>query len=174
MEKQKTLTFQFSNLAAGLALSVLTALSAATPTVAYGAEPVVESMDSDTHTVVIDKLEMSLSKAKDDETISLAPVRARLADLYSDRSRLREMEENKSGAKASGSKADRKRALQLYVEVLKEASKEERGQILIHMSHLNLLLAQVPQAEAIYELIIKEGPSKHAPTILQQAYAGRA
>lgn len=193
MKKQKTLTFQFSNLvgamitplAARLALSVLTASSVALPVAlslssmtiaasAYGAEAVVENMDSEIHTVVIDKLEMALQKAKDDETISLAPVRARLADLYSDRARLREMEENKSATKANGSKADRARALQLYADVLKEASSEERGPILIHMSHLDLLLAQPAKAEAIYEQIIKEGPSKHAPTILQQAYAGRA
>jgi hypothetical protein len=179
MKKQKTLTFERTSLgrglAAGLALSVLMSLTTVVAAdAAFGSEAVVENMDSDVHTVVIDKLEMSLKKAKDDETISLAPVRARLADLYSDRARLREMDENKTGEKASGSKSDRARALQLYADVLKESSKEERGPILIHMSHLDLLLAKSADAESIYELIVKEGPSKHAPVILQQAYAGRA
>lgn len=158
--------------AASLAVSVLLAIGVAQPSMARAAEPVVENMNSETHTVVIDKLEMTLKKAQDDETISLAPVRARLADLYSDRARLRDLKA-KGGSSKEG-KADRARALQLYVLVLKEASKEERGPILVHMSHLDLMLARTKDALAIYELIIKEGPSKHAPAILQQAYAGRA
>jgi hypothetical protein len=158
--------------AASLAFAVLLAIGAGSPQVVHAAEAVVENMDSDVHTVVIDKLEMSLNKAKDDETISLAPVRARLADLYSDRARLRDI--NAKGAASKEAKADRARALELYVLVLKEASKEERGPILVHMSHLDLMLARQKEALAIYELIIKEGPSKHAPSILQQAYAGRA
>jgi len=172
----KTHTFEKSALgmvAASLAVSVLLAIgTAGTASVAYAAEPVVENMDSDTHTVVIDKLEMSLKKAKDDETISLAPVRARLADLYSDRARLRDL--NAKGGASKEARDDRARALELYQLVLKEASKDERGPILVHMSHLDLMLNRTKEALAIYELIIKEGPSKHAPLILQQAYAGRA
>lgn len=173
MEKQTLITLE--RIAATLALSVLTSLAVASvSTPSFAGEPVVEQMDTDTHSVVIDKLEMALKKAKDDETISLAPVRARLADLYSDRARLREMDENKKGQKPSGSKADRSRALELYSLVLKEADKSERGPLLIHMSHLHQLIAQMGKAEAIFELIIKEGPSQHAPIVLQQAYAGRA
>lgn len=172
MKDQK---FNFERtLAASLAFAVLATLASATPSTARASEPVVENMDTDTHSVVIDKLEMSLKKAKDDETISLAPVRARLADLYSDRARLREMDEQKHNAKPTGSRADRLRALELYIQVLKEASKDERGPIMIHMSHLDQLLGQQAAAEQIFEQIIKEGPSAHAPQILQQAYAGRA
>ncbi len=162
----------FGTVAASLALSVLLAIGSGSPSLAWGAEPVVENMDSETHTVVIDKLEMSLRKAQDDETISLAPVRARLADLYSDRARLRDLAAK--GGASKDARSDRARALELYVLVLKEASKEERGSILVHMSHLNSMLARNKEALAIWQLIITEGPSKHAPAILQQAYAGRA
>ncbi len=167
-----------SKFATTLALSVLTALSISVApnaaSVAMADEPTVEKMDAEVHSVVIDKLEMSLKKAKENETISLSPVRARLADLYSDRARLREMSENKNGAKSTGSKADRSRALQLYADVLKESDKSERGPMMIHMSHLHQLIGQNAKALEIFETIVKEGPSQHAPIILQQAYAGRA
>lgn len=165
----------FGRMTSVLALSVLTVLAASSvSSSAFASEPTVEQMDANVHSVVIDKLEMSLKKASEDETVSLTPVRARLADLYSDRARLREMEENKNGQKPTGSRADRSRALQLYADVLKESSKSERGPLLIHMSHLHQLVAQPAKAEEIFELLIKEGSSQHAPMVLQQAYAGRA
>lgn len=137
-----------------------------------------DRMDEDTHTVVIDKLELALKKAQEDETVSLAPVRARLADLYSDRARIREMEEAKrackKGAKdCNGSISDRKRALDLYSASENETPQAERGMLLIHMAHLNKLVNQPAKAEAIYDRLIKEG-TIHSTDILGEAYVGRA
>ena len=108
-----------------------------------------EKMDADTHTLVIEKMETVLHSAKDDETMRLYPIRARLADLYAERARLRAMSEAAAASKAAGqtasksdsksdvgadggadngqdsspSASDRRRALELYKQTLKAAPK---------------------------------------------------
>ncbi|MES2964380.1 MAG: hypothetical protein V4760_10845, partial [Bdellovibrionota bacterium] len=138
-----------------------------------------EKMDEDTHSIVIEKLELALKKAQEDETVSLAPVRARLADLYSDRARIREMNEAKQGCKSgtkgcTGAFNDRRRALELYAAAENETDQRERGMLLIHMALLHKLVNQPAKAEAIYDRLIKEGGAKHSNEILGESYIGRA
>lgn len=138
-----------------------------------------ERMDEETHSVVIDKLEIALKKAQEDETVSLAPIRQRLADLYSDRARIREMSEAQKGCKrgakgCDGSSSDRRRALELYAASEKDTPQSEKGLLLIHMAHLHKLVNQPAKAEAIYDRLIKEGSSQHSTEILGEAYVGRA
>ena len=141
-----------------------------------------EKMDETTHTIVIDKLELALKKAKDDETVSLAPIRSRLADLYSDRARIREMKEAEQKCSGTGSlkvkgcdgsMKDRKRALELYSAVVKETDQANRGALLVHMANLYKLVDQPEKALAIFDGIIKDGARLHSTTILSEAYSGR-
>ncbi len=142
---------------------------------AHAEDAAPEKMTSETHTVVIVKLKTALAKAVEDETVDLSPVRSRLADLYSERARLREMEEAKENCQTcKGASGDRKRALQLYSDVLKETPRENRGPLAIHMAHLNYLVNQPKQAEALFEMIIKEGAKTHSKDNLATAYIGRA
>lgn len=136
-----------------------------------------EKMDSKTHSIVIEKLETALSKAKEDETIDLAPVRSRLADLYADRARLMEMEEIEKGCQQNcggSAKQDRMRALALYEIVVRETPAQQQGPMSIHMAHLYHLVEKPKRSENIYERLIAEGSRKHVPEVLSQAYAGRA
>ncbi|MEK7356819.1 MAG: hypothetical protein AAB250_10240, partial [Bdellovibrionota bacterium] len=118
----------------------------------------------------------------EDETVSLAPVRARLAELYSDRARLREMGEVQKSNQQTCQKTktcgasvnDRRRALELYTRAETETPQEEKGALLIHMAHLHKLVNQPAKAEAIYDRLIKDGPSKHQSEFLAEAYVGRA
>ncbi|HVK61649.1 MAG TPA: tetratricopeptide repeat protein, partial [Bdellovibrionales bacterium] len=134
-----------------------------------------EKMTSETHTVVIEKLETALKKAVEDETVDLAPVRSRLADLYSERARLREMEEAKQGCQdCKGALKDRTRALELYRQVAADTPKNERGNLLIHMAHVYLLVRQPAQALKLYEEVIADGNRSHSKEVLAAAYLGRA
>jgi hypothetical protein len=158
-----------------LVITVILALS-------MGVTVRAERMSSEMHSVVIEKLESTLktvshSGASDDnfDTIDLRPVRARLADLYAERARLRELEDTKSGTtKSKAAFSDRQKALALYEIVVKDAAREDRGPMLIQMSHLDLLVNEPAHAEAIFERLIREGTPTHAPSIVAQAFAGRA
>lgn len=133
-----------------------------------------EKMDAEIHTVVIEKLEQAL-RAREDEHVSLRPVRARLADLYSDRARLRAMvesEENCNGCR--GSAKDRKRALQLYDLVLNEAAKENRGALMLQMAQLNELETNFKKSETLYSRIVDEGRARHSAEVLAEGLIGRA
>lgn len=135
----------------------------------------VSRMDAGTHTVVIEKLEKSLKEAREDETVSLRPVRIRLADLYADRARLRSMEEAKAGCdNCQGSVDDRRRALNLYTDVYKVAEKDNKGPVLLQMAHLHSLLGEQKTAEKYFTQIVNEGTRKHAKKIVAQAFTARA
>ena len=132
-------------------------------------------MDAETHTVVIEKLEESLKRAKEDETVSLRPVRSRLADLYADRARLRAMAEaERSCQDCKEAYNDRLRALQLYDTVVKEAPQAAKGPLLLQMAHINELTQQPKNAAAIYERVANEGVRKHEKSVVAEALIGRA
>lgn len=134
-----------------------------------------EKMDTETHTLVIEKLEKSLREAKEDETLSLRPVRARLADLYAERARLRAMSEAENNCSdCKGAVQDRERALKLYETVLAESQPESRGAILLQMAHINRILFKNKIARNLYDQIVREGSLKHSRSVLAQGYVGRA
>ena len=154
-------------------IAMMVALMAAAGYVRADEAP--EKMNSETHTLVIEKLEQSLQRAKEDETVSLRPIRARLADLYAERARLRAMEEaEKNCGDCKGALADRKRALSLYETVVKEAPQETRGALLMQMAHLYDMNGQREKSGAIYERVVSEGSRKHGKAILAEAHVGRA
>ena len=139
----------------------------------YIASARAEKMDAEIHNVVIEKLELALKQG--DEAVSLKPVRARLADLYADRARMRAMDEaERSCNKCTGAMKDRLKALSLYEVVLGESSKENRGPILLQMAQQHELNGDNKKAEAIFNRIVTEGSKKHGREILAEAYIGRA
>lgn len=141
----------------------------------FGASPALASrMDSETHTLVITKLEQALKEAREDETLTLHPVRARLADLYADRARLRAMEEAEINCQnCKGAEGDRERALSLYHAVLKETDPDKRGAVLLQMAHLYDLNGEPGMAIRQYERILREGHGRHAKAVIGAAYTGR-
>lgn len=161
---QKTLNrITLAALATGMVLSVGSPVFA------------IDRMDAETHTVVIERLEESLKRAKEDETVSLRPVRARLADLYADRARLRAMAEaEKSCQDCKGALNDRMRALELYDRVVTDAAQADKGQLYLQMAHLNELTNQSKKAAAIYEKLASEGVRKHDKAVVAESFIGRA
>lgn len=135
----------------------------------------IDKMDAEIHTVVIQKLELALSKALEDETVSLKPVRSRLADLYAERARLRAMNEAENNCqKCTGAFDDRKRALQLYDQVLIDSVKENRGPLMLQMAQLNELNGNFKKAETLSNAIVNEGAGRHAPGVLAEGLLTRA
>jgi hypothetical protein len=165
-------------------MSLLRAFSLAlflctTPAAAFAGEAQApEKMSVETHDLVIGKLERSLRSATEDATLSLQPVRARLADLYADRARLRAMAEAESDCQernaCSGARDDRARALKLYEIVAGEAAQKDKGPLFLQMAHLHRLNGAPAAADALIERIIREGSSRHAKSVLGEAYRARA
>lgn len=134
-----------------------------------------EKMDAEIHTVVIEKLERSLEDAHEDSNLSLRPVRARLADLYAERARLRAMNEAEKGCSdCKGALTDRKRALALYDVVLQEASPENRGPLMLQMAQMRELNGEFKRSAELYEQMVAEGKARHSGDVLAEAYLGRA
>jgi tetratricopeptide (TPR) repeat protein len=135
----------------------------------------VTKMDAEVHTVVIERLEKSLLQTRENETVSHAPIRTRLADLYADRARLRSMEEaEKSCSDCTGALGDRKRALELYELVVRDSDKETRGPLLLQMAHLYKLTNQSKRAEEKYETVVREGRKVHSQAVMAEGLIGRA
>lgn len=152
---------QFGLMLAGLLVAAATSFAHA------------EKMDAEIHTVVIQKLEQVL--AKGDASVDLKPVRARLADLYADRARLRAMNEAEANCQnCTGALEDRKRALKLYERVLSESDKSSRGALILQMAQLEELDGQMTKSQQLYNRIVTEGERAHGPSIMSEALIGRA
>ncbi len=134
-----------------------------------------EKMDAEIHTVVIQKLEQSLEETREDSNLSLRPVRARLADLYAERARLRAMNEAEANcSECKGALDDRQRALRLYDVVLSEAPSKNRGPLMLQMAQMRELNGEFKKAEGLYDQLVTEGKNKHSNDFLAEAYVGRA
>lgn len=148
----------------GLALSVNSAR----------ADESYEKMDSETTSLVIEKLENALKKsgASDDEAGSL---QLRLGDLYAERARLRFMEDTEKGITDSKSaREDRQKALTFYEKALPFAPADVRGGLLLQMAHLNVSLNRLKQAEQYYTTLINEGSRSHGSKVYGQGLSSYA
>lgn len=140
-----------------------------------GPAALAQKMDAETHSIVIEKMEKVLSDGREDETLRLYPIRARLADLYAERARLRAMDEaEKNCQDCTGALDDRKRALALYENVVAQAPKEQRGPVLIQMAHIYELTGQSAKSMKVYQDMIRAGEREHGRKMTAQAYAGLA
>jgi hypothetical protein len=140
---------------------ILILCAAMTGTYFGGLSPVyAEKMSTKTQDLVIAKMERVISTL-DKKDSSWIPSQQRLADLLSERARLRfinEVEANCDGCK--GSKDDRKKAVAIYEDLLTTVAINEHGPILFQLAHLYELSGQSDQAIKLFERIIKEAKAK--------------
>jgi hypothetical protein len=133
-----------------------------------------EKMDIKTHTLVIKKLEKVLkdSPKKVEHNVSLI---LRLADLYSERARLKAIKEGDDDCKDAclGSDKDRRKAIDSYRRLLPHVDGEIGATIIMQSAHLHQILGEVDQAKRLYQGVLKE-KSKRSSQIVGQAYAGLA
>lgn len=88
---------------------------------------------------------------------SKVAVTLRLADLYAERARLESMKEFKDGCtNCEAGRADRKKALRLYTEVLDRAPEAVQGKVMIQVGHLYQLTGDEEKALGFYQKILQE------------------
>ncbi len=132
-----------------------------------------EKMSLQTQDMVIQKLDRVLS-AMDKNDGSWLPSQQRLADLLSERARLRFMQEVESNCDScKGSKSDRLKAVSIYENLLKEVKVNDHGPILFQLAHLHDMAGQPDKAIALFERIIKEAKAKNiSKEILSRSHSG--
>lgn len=128
-----------------------------------------EKMDESTNSLVIDKLERALDlmspNAKEKQGVLL-----RLGDLYSERARLKALDEGaKSCNNCAGSKEDRQKALVYYKQAFPKTKGEEQGRLLVQMAHLNNMNGHGDKAEDIYKDVIKKGAKVYDSSVVGAA-----
>lgn len=132
-----------------------------------------EKMSAQTQDMVIERLERVLSSMDKTEG-SWLPTEQRLADLLSERARLRfmqEVEANCDGCK--GSKTDRMKAIGIYEDLLKEVKVNDHGPILFQLAHLYDMANEQDKAIALFERIIKESKDgKISEEIVSRSHSG--
>ncbi|HEY8269514.1 MAG TPA: hypothetical protein VIG33_01390 [Pseudobdellovibrionaceae bacterium] len=119
-----------------------------------------EKMNTQTQDMVIERMERIVS-AMEKSDKSWLPSQQRLADLLSERARLRFMQEVEANCDAcKGSKADRLKAVSIYENLLQEVKVNDHGPILFQLAHLHEMAGQPDAAIALFERIIKEAKAK--------------
>ncbi|HEY1080594.1 MAG TPA: tetratricopeptide repeat protein, partial [Bdellovibrio sp.] len=148
-------------------------LSALTTVILSSAPAFAEKMNAKTQDLVINKMERVLSAMEKTDAAWLSSQQ-RLADLLSERARVRfmsEVEANCDGCK--GSKDDRMKAIKIYESLLKEVKVNEHGPILFQLAHLYEMAGQNDKAISLYESIIKDAKKKSIlPEIVTRSYVG--
>jgi hypothetical protein len=119
-----------------------------------------EKMSGQTQDMVIERMDRLVS-AMDKTDGSWLPSQQRLADLLSERARMRFMQEVEANCDAcKGSKADRLKAVAIYENLLQEVKVNDHGPILFQLAHLQVMAGQQDQAIRLFERIISEAKAK--------------
>lgn len=128
-------------------------------------------MDETTHDVVIRRLELSLEDM--DNTDPEKPgIQARLGDLYSDRARLKAMNELSTSCRTcTAAKEDRKLAIATYNKALAKINKEQQGKIIIQIAHLYTMNGDGNKAAQLYKQILNSPRSRYSANIRGLAHA---
>ena len=118
-------------------------------------------MDIKTHNSLIEKLESVTEQNKADSMIKQHQLYYRLADLYSERSRLWSMENEGRGEQLSKKQinADRRKAINIYKKILPLLKYEEKNHALLQTAHLHNLLLESDEAIKIYKSIVNNPKS---------------
>ncbi|MCB0413727.1 MAG: hypothetical protein KDD50_05305, partial [Bdellovibrionales bacterium] len=115
----------------------------------------VNSMDIETHTLLIEKLELGSSVNKD------VSVELRIADLYSDRARLKSIEETEKNCKqCMSSNEDRKKAIKVYRSVFNKVDNTQRLRVFEQITQNLYALGLGVQADKFGQNIISGKYSK--------------
>ena len=110
-------------------------------------------MDLSTTNLVIEKLNKSI---KGQSIRQSKDIQLRLADLYSERARLKKMSENEqSCGNCMNSKADRLKALNLYYKLFDRFSSETQERLVMQVSHLSISTNQERKATSLYNKVLK-------------------
>jgi tetratricopeptide (TPR) repeat protein len=129
-----------------------------------------EKMDAETHSMVIDKLERAMDLMEKDAP-ERTGVMLRLGDLYSDRARLKGMEEvQKNCEDCQKSKEDRIKALAYYQDAFPKTSKGDQGKLLVQMAHLNNMNGNANKAGDIYKDVIEKGHKVYSSAVIGASY----
>lgn len=117
---------------------------------------VAVTLDAETHDVLISKLSEVRSQLNAGDS-SYVPTTLRMADLLSDRARLRDMDSmSKTGETSLDAKKDREQSLRLIEEVLPKLSAEQKVRANLQRAQLCQILDQPKKAEALL-LEIRKG-----------------
>ncbi|MCC6278663.1 MAG: hypothetical protein IT289_12175 [Oligoflexia bacterium] len=132
-----------------------------------------EKLDTETNTVVIDKLEkvlMNLSRG--DETRE--SVLLRLGDLYSERARLRFMNDMEAEGKIGrGTRLDRERAITLYEEAIQGPFQASHNAAILQLGYLYVAQEHYSKAQALYaQVVARKKP--YSNEVYGSALAGQA
>lgn len=128
-----------------------------------------EKMDIKTHDSLINKLESVVSNSKTDTMIQQSQLYYRLADLYSERSRLLSMENEGRGEQLNKTKinADRQKAITIYKKILVSLKDEQKSHALLQAAHLHNLIGEPEQSIKIYKSIVSNPKSVDEVTLAQ-------
>lgn len=130
-------------------------------------------MSSSTQDQVIQRLERVIS-ALDKTEASWLPSQQRLADLLSERARLRFMEEVEASCEGcKGSKDDRLKAVAIYQNLLGQLKINDHGPILFQLAHLHEMAGQTDQAISLFRQVIREAKAKKiSADIVARSHSG--
>ncbi len=116
-------------------------------------------MDVATHNMVIKKLESALPGLKG-QAGEMA-LRVRLADLYSDRARLKTIDEEATSCKTcDGAKLDRTTAIDYYMSALSHTSGQQKEHALMQVTHLYSLQGDTKKAEGLFKATLAAPSTK--------------
>lgn len=133
-----------------------------------------EKMDMPTHDLVIQKLESVIGSVTD-KPATLRGIEMRLGDLYSERARMKAMqEEDHTCNGCNGAKSDRTKAIQYYQNAFNGATPEQKEKILLQKAHLYEMNGDFKKSEAVYQDIIVKGEKANGRELYGEALAGRA
>ena len=124
------------------------------------------AMDIGTHDMLIEKIKSGLQS---DQT---PQIRLRLADLYSDRARLKSLQENEKPCNnCHKSKEDRQQALSLYLGIFDQLQGQEQLHSFEQIAQSYTILNQKTNASRFYKKIIN---GKYKNDLKAQAYLKKA
>lgn len=113
-------------------------------------------MDIQTQDALISKLEDLLPQLKDDKSKTVV-IQTRLADLYSERARLKDMVAGETNCnECKDAVQDRNKAIRYYETVTSHANREEGQRIALQLAHLYRLNGKTQQAQNLYDRILKD------------------
>ncbi len=112
-------------------------------------------MDSYTSDALIEKLETLLPELTTDKSES-ETVRLRLADLYSDRARMKDISVNEQSCKnCPNGDLDRKKAITLYEQSRDAANTVQLSHLSLQLGHLYHLIGEIDKSDKAYKSILK-------------------
>ena len=131
-------------------------------------------MDETTHDQVIQRLELGLD-GMDKKDAERNGIVLRLAELYSDRARLKAMNEMDANCKdCKGALEDRKKAISLYNEALPKLAKEDQGKIVLQIAHLHSLDDDSKKSSNLYASILSAKKGTYSSEVKAIALANIA